>query len=153
MMADGRSSMVHGLVDRRPVVPLAVHVVLRLVGAGLLAGMAWIHLDLWFDGYDGIDVIGPLFLLNAILGFALALGVLVTPARLLGLVAAAGALLMAGTLGALVLSTTVGLFGFRESTAAPLFWETVWVEAAGAVVLAVLAAVRTRSRDAVRAGP
>jgi hypothetical protein len=153
MMAAGRSSMMRGLVDRRPVVPLAVHVVLRLAGAGFLVAMAWIHLDLWFDGYDGIDVIGPLFLLNAILGFALALGVLVTPGRLLGLVAAAGALLLAGTLGALVLTTTVGLFGFQESTAAPLFWETVWVEAAGAVVLAVLAAVRTRSRDAVPSGP
>jgi hypothetical protein len=145
--------MMHGLADRRPVVPLALQVVLRVAGAGLLVAMAWIHLYLWFDGYDGISVIGPLFLLNAILGFALALGVLGAPGRLLGLVAAAGALLQAGTLGALIMTTAVGLFGFQESTSAPLFWETVWVEAAGAVVLAVLAAVRTRSRDALPAEP
>lgn len=144
--------MIRSFQDRRPVVPRAVSVVLRLLGAALLVAMGWIHLDLWLDGYDGIDVIGPLFLLNAVLGFALAIGVLVAPARLLGWVAAAGALLQAGTLGALVLSTTVGLFGFQESTAAPLFWETVWVEAVGAVVLAVLAAVRTGARDAVPVG-
>lgn len=135
------------MTDRRPAVPGPVVLVLRLLGAGLLVAMAGIHLNLWFDGYRTIDVIGPSFLLNAVLGFALALAVLLAPARLLGWVAAAGALLQAGTLGALILTTTVGLFGFVESTAAPLFWETVVVEVAGAVVLAVLAAVRPRDRE------
>jgi len=87
-----------------------------------------------------------------LLGFALAAAVLGTPRWLLGWVAAAGALLQAGTLGALILSVTVGLFGFVETTAASLFWETVVVEAAGAVVLAVLAVVRARepSREGTR---
>jgi hypothetical protein len=132
------------LADRRPAVAPPVVLVLRVLGAGLLVAMAWIHLYLWGQGYSGIDVIGPAFLLNAVLGFVLAAAVLGTPRRLLGWVAAAGALLQAGTLGALFLSVTVGLFGFVETTAASLFWETVAVEAAGAFVLAVLALVRVR---------
>ncbi|WP_422677962.1 hypothetical protein [Blastococcus brunescens] len=52
---------------------------LRIAGAALLAAMAWIHLDLWNDGYRTIDVIGPAFLLNAVAGFGLAALLLVTP--------------------------------------------------------------------------
>jgi uncharacterized protein (DUF983 family) len=130
--------------DRRPAVPAPVVLVLRVLGAVLLAAMAWIHLYLWSQGYSGIAVIGPAFLVNAIAGFALAAGLLGTPRRLLGWVAAAGALLQAGTLGALLLSVTGGLFGFVETTAATLFWQAVVVEVTGAVVLALLAAVRVR---------
>jgi hypothetical protein len=120
--------------------------VLRVVGAALLAAMAWIHLDLWLDGYSTIDVIGPAFLLNTIGGFGLAALLLVTPRRFLPWVAALGALFCAGTLGALLVSTTVGLFGFVESTAAPLWWESFWVELAGVVVLGALAALAARRR-------
>jgi hypothetical protein len=120
---------------------------LRIVGALLLAAMGWIHLDLWLDGYDSIDVIGPAFLLNVIAGFGLAALVLVTPRRFLHLVAALGALFCIGTLGALLVSTWWGLFGFKESTAAPLWWESFWVELAGFVVLAALAALAARRRD------
>jgi hypothetical protein len=138
------------LVDRRPAVAPPVVLVLRILGAALLAAMAWIHLYLWNQGYSDIDVIGPAFLLNAIAGFVLAIGVLLAPRRLLGWVAAAGALLQAGTFGALMLSVTVGLFGFEETTAASLFWETVIVELCGTVVLAILAAVRAREPAAYR---
>jgi hypothetical protein len=120
---------------------------LRIVGALLLAAMGWIHLDLWLDGYKNIDVIGPAFLLNTVGGFGLAALLLVTPRRYLPSVAALGALFCLGTLGALILSTTVGLFGFVESTAAPLWWESFWVELAGFVVLAALAALAARRRD------
>ncbi|MGY1834488.1 hypothetical protein ACI79P_05180 [Blastococcus sp. SYSU DS0510] len=120
---------------------------LRLIGGALLVAMGWLHLDLWLDGYRTIDVIGPLFLLNAIAGFGLALLVLVTPRRLLWLAAALGALTALGTLAGLLLSTTVGLFGFVETTAAPLWWESFWIEAAAVVVLAVLA-VEARRRPA-----
>ncbi|MGY1915941.1 hypothetical protein [Blastococcus sp. SYSU DS0973] len=71
-------------------------------------------------------------MLNALAGFALAVALLVVPRRLLWSVAA------------LLLSTTVGLFGFVESTAAPLWWGTFWIEAAAAVVLTVLALVARR---------
>jgi hypothetical protein len=112
----------------------------RLLGALLLAAMGWIHLDLWWDGYRTIDVIGRAFLLNAIAGFGLAALLLVTPRPLVPWVAVLGALMAAGTLAGL-LATTVGLFGFRESTAAALWWESFWVEVAALVVLAALAVV------------
>jgi hypothetical protein len=121
--------------------------VLRVVGGGLLAAMAGIHLYLWNSGYRAIEWIGPLFLVNVVAGFALAVAVLTAPRRRLPAVAALGALLQAGTLGALALSVWVGLFGFVESTRATLFWPSVLVEVAGAGVLAALAAltfVRTR---------
>ncbi|TQN42001.1 hypothetical protein FHU33_1390 [Blastococcus colisei] len=119
---------------------------LRIAGAVLLAAMSWIHLDLWQDGYRTIDVIGPAFLLNAVAGFGLAALLLVTPGPLVGWVAALGALTAAGTLAGLLLSTTVGLFGFTESTAAALWWESFWVETAAVVVLAVLAVLARRRR-------
>jgi hypothetical protein len=120
---------------------------LRILGAALLAAMGWIHLDLWLDGYRSIDVIGPAFLLNAIAGFGLAVLLLVTPRPLLRWVAALGALTALGTLGGLLLATTVGLFGFVESTAADLWWESFWVEVAAVVVLGALAALAARRRD------
>ena len=120
---------------------------LRLVGAALLAAMGWIHLDLWLEGYRDIDVIGPAFLLNIIAGFGLAALLLVIPRRFLPWVAALGALACLGTLGALLLSTTVGLFGFVETTAARLWWESFWVELGGAVVLGALAVLAARRRD------
>jgi hypothetical protein len=110
------------------------------------AAMGWIHLDLWLDGYRTIDVIGPAFLLNAIAGFGLAALLLVTPRPLLSWVAALGALTALGTLGGLLLATTVGLFGFVQSTAADLWWESLWVELATVVVLGALAALAARRR-------
>ena len=120
--------------------------VLRVLGAALLAAMGWIHLHLWLDGYRTIDVIGPAFLLNALAGFGLAVLLLVIPRVLVGWVAALGALTAAGTLAGLLLATTVGLFGFVESTQASLWWESLWVEIAAVVVLGVLAALTLRRR-------
>lgn len=123
---------------------------LRVLGAGLLAAMGWIHLDLWLEGYRTIDVIGPAFLLNAIAGFGLAALLLVTPRALLGGVSALGGLTALGTLGGLLLATTVGLFGFKESTDADLWWTSFWVEIAAALVLAALTALTAlaaRRRD------
>src|SRR4051812_2740827 len=119
---------------------------LRVLGAGLLAVMGWIHLDLWLDGYRTIDVIGPAFLLNALAGFGLAVLLLVIPGVLVGWVAVLGALTAAGTLAGLLLATTVGLFGFVESTRASLWWESFWVEIAAVVVLGVLTALTLRRR-------
>src|SRR4051812_38487897 len=120
---------------------------LRLVGAALLAAMGWIHLDLWLAGYRSIDVIGPAFLLNTIAGFGLAVLLLVTPGALLAWVAALGALTALGTLGGLLIATTVGLFGFKESTDAELWWQSFWLEIAAAVVLGALAGLAARRRD------
>ncbi|MGY1601795.1 hypothetical protein [Geodermatophilus sp. SYSU D00815] len=120
--------------------------VLRLLGAAALVGLAWIHWYLWQQGYDTIEVIGPAFLASVIFGIGGALLVLIAPPRLLPLAAVLGALLCLGTLGALLVSTWVGLFGFKETTAAQLWWESFWVELAGFVVLAALAVLAVRRR-------
>jgi hypothetical protein len=127
------------ITDHRPATGLIW--ALRILGAALLAAMGWIHLDLWLDGYRSIDVIGPAFLLDVVAGFGLAALLLVSPRSLLPWVAALGALTALGTLAGLLLSTTVGLFGFVETTAAALWWESFWVEVAAVVVLADLAVV------------
>jgi hypothetical protein len=115
--------------------------VLRPLGAALLLAIAGIHLYLWSQGYDGIDVIGSAFLLQAVFGIGGAALLLVTPQRWLPWVAALGAAFAAGSLAALLISTTVGLFGFVETTTATLWWETLWVELAAIVVLGALVVV------------
>ena len=119
---------------------------LRLLGAALLLAIAGIHLYLWQQGYRTIDVIGPAFLLQAVIGGGGALLVLIAPRRLLPVAAVLGALFALGSLGALILATTVGLFGFVESTAADLWWVTLWVEIAATLVLGVLTALSARRR-------
>jgi hypothetical protein len=118
---------------------------LRLLGAALLVAIAAIHLYLWQQGYDGIDVIGPAFLLQSVLGVGGAGLLLIAPARWLPWVALLGLAFAAGSLAALLISTTVGLFGFVETTTATLWWETLWVEVAAIVVLGALF-VLARSR-------
>jgi predicted lipoprotein with Yx(FWY)xxD motif len=85
--------------------------VLRVTGAGLLAAIAAIHLDLYLTGYKTIPTIGWLFLLQVIAAFALAAAVLATGNRI---VAALGAGFAVATLGGYLLSIWVGLFGFTE---------------------------------------
>jgi hypothetical protein len=133
--------MTHGTISARPLAlpHVAVSVTGRVAGAGLLLAMAWIHWHLYEIGFSNIHLIGPAFLANAVLGCLAAIAVVLTPRRWLGLAAGASALLDAGTLGALVLSLTVGLFGFHETTSAALLPQTVVVEAVGTVVLAWLA--------------
>lgn len=137
-----------------PAVPRAVTLAVRIVGAALLVTMGAIHLKLWFDGYRSVPWIGPLFLVNAVLGALAALAVLLTPTRWFGWISLLAGLLMLGTLGGLLLSLTVGLFGFYESMSAPLVVPTIAVESAGAVVLVgyAIAALLGARRGADRAG-
>jgi hypothetical protein len=125
----------------RPLPSRPLLLLLRVVGAGLVAAMGGIHLSLWNSGDSDLAWIGPLFLADVVAGLLFSVAVLTAARRRLAVVAALGALLQAGTLWALVLSVWMGLFGFTESTSATLFWPSVFVEAAGAVVLAVLAAL------------
>lgn len=129
--------------------PAAVPV--RVGDAALLLATAAIHLLLWSDGYRDVVWIGPLFLLNAIGAAVLALAVLAAPARRLPLVCAAGALLELGTLGGLLLSTTVGFLGFVETWAAPWAVTSAVVEGAGVLLLggsALAGAATSRHRRA-----
>lgn len=121
---------------------LPLRIAIRVVGAGLLLGMAWIHQHLYDLGYATVPTIGPLFRLNAILGLAAAVLVLVVPMPWWRLACAAGALLQIGTLLALVQSLTIGAFGFKETLDAPLVPQTFAVEILGFLVLAAGALVR-----------
>lgn len=111
----------------------------RLTGFGLLGATAGIHLYLWSAGYSSLPTVGRLFLLNGIGASALAVAVLGTTGRSHRWAALAGAMLEAGTLVGLLLAVTVGLFGFVESSAATLFWQSVGVESAGTLVLLAVA--------------
>lgn len=92
-----------------------------------------VHLLLWFDGFRDIDVIGPLFLLNAVASVVIA-GAVMLWRHWLPLLAAVG--FGASTLGAFILSTTVGFFGVRE------MWQgTEVITAAVAEAVAVVAGV------------
>jgi predicted lipoprotein with Yx(FWY)xxD motif len=104
---------------------------LRVIGAGLLAATAAIHLDLYLTGYRTIPTIGWLFLLQVIAAFLLAAAVLVAGTRI---VAAAGAGFAIATLGGYLLTVWVGLFGFTTAGIAAGV-----VEVAAFAVLAVLA--------------
>lgn len=92
----------------------------------LVAAAGAIHLYLWFDYFQRVHVVGALFLVNAAVGIALGMTLLVR--RDVRVLLAAGGY-AAGTLAAFVVSTRWGLFGYRET-----FWGS-WQEAAGGVEL------------------
>jgi hypothetical protein len=99
----------------------------------LLAWIGYIHLHLWQQGYRHIPTNGPLFLLDAAAGFVLAAVLLTWPRPLAGLLAVG---YTAATLGALIISLSVGLFGFRESISASLVTQSLTIESI--TVLALL---------------
>ncbi|MCU1680174.1 MAG: Conserved putative rane protein [Amycolatopsis sp.] len=83
----------------------------RVLVAAALLGSAWVHYDLWRNGFSDIAVIGPLFLVNAVAGVVIAVGVLAWSHWIPAFLAAGFG---ASTLGAYVLSVTVGLFNVQE---------------------------------------
>ena len=104
----------------------AVALLLRVGCAALLAWIGYIHLHLWLEGYRQIPTDGLLFLVDAIAAFVLAAVLLALSRPLAGLLAAG---YTASTLGALVISLTAGLFGFRESISASYVIESIIIEA------------------------
>jgi hypothetical protein len=101
-----------------------------LTAAGVLVS-GLVHLYLWFDGFRDVSVVGPLFLLNAGAGVVLAVAVM-TWRHWIPLFVSAG--FGASTLGAFVISATVGLFGVQE-----VFWGAWQLIAAVAEIVAVVA--------------
>ncbi|MEU2420102.1 hypothetical protein ABZ619_03400 [Streptomyces sp. NPDC007851] len=85
---------------------------LRWATAGTLAAGGFVHAQLYVDGYRFVPVVGPLFLLQASVSFALA-GLLATGTPPL-LLRAAPAGVALGALGGFAASRTVGVFGFTE---------------------------------------
>lgn len=113
---------------------------LRVLAAAAVLVSAAVHLKLWLDGFRDISVIGPAFLLNAVGGLVIAV-LLVTWWHWIPLVLALGFGL--STLGAYLISATMGLFGVHE------VWTGVWVITAEvsevvAIVTSVLALRKER---------
>ena len=112
---------------------------MRLVTAVAVLVSAAVHLKLWFDGFRDLSVVGPLFLVNA--GAGLIIAVLVLAWRhWLPLLLAIG--FGASTLGAFVVSATVGLYGVHE------VWTGAYVlTAAVSELVAVLAGAAALSGE------
>jgi len=107
----------------------------QVLSALLLLIMGAIHLYLTFHGVGG--TLGKLFVLNAVGGLVLAIAIVVLRGRLLLLASVLSTLFMAGTLLALLLALTVGLFGIHEVLSYQLVPTTLVVESIGTIVLAV----------------
>ena len=118
----------------------------RLLSAIVLLVMGGIHLYLVFYGVGGL--LGALFVLNAVGALVLAIAVMVLRGRLLSLATVLSLLFMVGTLLALVLALTVGLFGIHEVLSFKLVPTTLVVESIGTIILAVTVALVLRSRRA-----
>lgn len=115
---------------------------LRIVAAALILIQGATHVQRWLDGYRAIDVVGPLFIANAVVALVVAVVLLVRGGLASGL---AGIVVSFVTLVAFALSRRATLFGFSETR-----WDTVSFVAVGAEVAAVLvllgwAALATRS--------
>lgn len=101
------------------------------LGAALLALEAGIHLQQYMDFIKDIDKIGPLFLLNALGGFTLALGLVVVGERavevrgkrllLRDLLAMAGIGMTLGALVSIGIALQGQIFGYSE----PIFRPAV----------------------------
>jgi hypothetical protein len=106
-----------------------VATVARALTAASVLLSAVVHLELWAGGMRQVAVVGPAFLLNAIGGLAIAVAVLLWRHRL-PLLAAIG--FGAATLGAFVMSMTVGFFGVQEQ-----MWGVAEVTSAVSEVTAI----------------
>ena len=106
--------------------------------------MGGIHVYLVFYGVGG--PLGTLFVLNGVGALVLAIAIVVLRAQLLALAAVLSLLFMAGTLLALILALTVGLFGIHEVMSFRLVPTTLVVESIGTVVLAITSLLAFRSQ-------
>jgi hypothetical protein len=123
--------------------------VLAGIGAGFLVWSGVIHLMLWSDGYKDISVIGPLFLVQAI--GCIILAVAIVAFRSLALIAA-GAVAGVATAVGLLLTASVGLFGYVESLTVPYATLSLAVEFTAAFVLLVSACLLAFAKQGRVAG-
>lgn len=89
---------------------------LFIVGAAALLVGAAVHISQLVSIFHAVPWIGPLFAADAVASTAVAVALLATRSRL---AAAAGTLVSVGALTGLALSSTVGLFGWQETTLRP----------------------------------
>ena len=98
----------------------------RIVTAAAAVVSALVHLKLWLDGMRDLTVVGPAFLVNAVAGTVIAVLLITWRSWVPGFLAAGFG---ASTLGAFILSTTVGLFGTREQWVGTYVWAAAVSEA------------------------
>ena len=108
---------------------------MRIVGAAAVLVSAAVHLYLWVDGFRDLSVIGPAFLLNAVGGAVIAV-LLVTWRSWVPALLTAG--FGVSTLGAFILSSTVGLFGLHEHWVGRPVWTAAVSEVVAIVVGSLL---------------
>ncbi len=121
-------------------------VVLNLVGALAIATSSYLHFRLWDGfGYRNIPTVGKLFIVQVVVGAALALAVVVL--RRVGC-ALAGAGFAAATAAGFLISVTHGLFGFRDTWAAPFASVAFVLEVVGVVTLCLVVVLSTRGTAA-----
>jgi hypothetical protein len=112
----------------------------RVLAAGLVLTGGLVHLNLWQHGYRAIPKIGPLFLVNMVASVVVAVALLVSAARPVILV---GVALSLGSLAALAVSRTVGLFGFMDVWT-PESMRVIAAEVGAVVAIAMAAVLRHR---------
>ena len=117
-------------------------IVWRVLSVLFLLTMGGIHLYLAIQGAGSL---GKPFWVNAVGGLVLAIAMVVLRGRLLLLASVLSTLFMAGTLLALVLALTVGLFGIGEVLSYRPVPPTLAVESIGTIVLAVTTALLYRT--------
>jgi hypothetical protein len=115
----------------------------QVLSAVLLLAMGGIHLYL---AVEGAGSLGKPFWLNAVGGLVLAIAMVVLRGQLLLVASVLSTLFMAGTLLALILALTVGLFGIHEVLD---YWPvpiTLVVESIGTLVLIATTALIYRTQ-------
>src|SRR4051794_30565129 len=108
-------------------------IVWQALSSLLLFAMGAIHLYLVLTGVGGL--LGALFVLNAVGALVLAIAIVALRGLPLQVASVLSVLFMAGTLLALVLALTIGLFGIRETLDFHLVRTTLALESVGTIVL------------------
>jgi hypothetical protein len=116
----------------------------RLLASALLLAGGIIHYELWNSGYRNVPKIGPLFLANFGGSIVLAAAVLLSRRAA---VALGGIVFAAGSLTALVLSRTVGVFGFTETVWTSQAIRTLAAEAGAIAALGCALTMQRRQRQ------
>jgi len=98
---------------------------IRIMTAVAALVSAYVHLKLWLDGMSDVNIIGPAFLFNAVAGLVIAVLLLAWRHWVPGFLAAGFG---ASTLGAFLLSATVGLFGVHEKWVGVEVWSAAVAE-------------------------
>ena len=111
---------------------------MRLVTAAAVLVSAGVHLMLWLDGIRDLSV-GPAFMLNAVAGLVIAVLLVAWRAWVPAFLAMGFGI---ATLGAFVMSATVGLLGIHEHWVGGYVWTAAICE-----VVAILAGAVLLSRD------